>query len=533
MLTNRFASFVLCLIICTVATLAPAWGQANVTYDVTHNLSVSPAGNPAIQVWGSYLATVAVSNPSGRASRTNTGRVQIQSGTLRLWNAHAGPIPSEGDANARWQINFGLGGPVSGFARSNGWASARPPTPSSALSQASVGIMVFARQQLPNGQIIWNPILNDWTQGMGTAVNTTPNRRVDPIVFRVKDLVTGDVVNGTLLDIKYVIDGDGSLSWEKGILSMDASQAASATFHINMTSPYIPLPQQGYLDLVITNNIITQSDDDGIFDGLLPPVGTPGAFDMALSNNLVMDYNFGDFQGHPVDAYLYLGGGADNVMPLQLVSNIAEIKSLPLDTEVEFIEPKVATNDDSAYEDSSIYIEEETRASGVRCYRVLNQIMATGSPVLAGNRVRMHGFVRNDVINDERYLEITKVLSNDPGLQLGPLGMSNKSIPHVSGPLDAAGLLVKTWGRITFREPHGWYVYVDDGAGLHDGTVEMDGTVNTGIRVVLDEQAAPIAIPPEVNYITVTGAAGRTSGWIPCIRPASQSDIQFQVIAPS
>lgn len=93
--------------------------------------------------------------------------------------------------------------------------------------------------------------------------------------------------------------------------------------------------------------------------------------------------------------------------------------------------------------------------------------------------------------------------------EAGPLGMSNRSIgggacgrqqgiAGASG-LSNIGLLVRTCGRITRTDID--YYYVDDGAGLWDGTY-TSGERNIGIKVRCDPGAYV-----EGDYIVVTGVS--------------------------
>ena len=102
--------------------------------------------------------------------------------------------------------------------------------------------------------------------------------------------------------------------------------------------------------------------------------------------------------------------------------------------------------------------------------------------------------------NGERYVEATSIDSLMSGDELGALGMNNTGFAR-----GVTGLLVRTWGDVTYAAYDGSYIYVDDGSGLDDGSGEI------GVRVLLDGLNTPIADVPDVNdYVGVTGPAGKT-----------------------
>ena len=121
-----------------------------------------------------------------------------------------------------------------------------------------------------------------------------------------------------------------------------------------------------------------------------------------------------------------------------------------------------------------------------------------------------------------------------------PLAMTNKAIAcgDVAGTptkgfengkgLYTIGLLVKTWGKVTYRDPAGKFFYIDDGSRL------MDGTNNNilGIRVSIDNLAGgnSIAMPAtNVVYVSVVGVISTfmdsNSKIRPNIRPRNQPDV--------
>ena len=117
-----------------------------------------------------------------------------------------------------------------------------------------------------------------------------------------------------------------------------------------------------------------------------------------------------------------------------------------------------------------------------------------------------------------------------------PLALSNKAVgggrlndytPGVEGGtgLNNIGLLIRTWGKVTFVDTTNKFFYVNDGAG------RQDGSGNVGLRVSYDNLAPGNTItPPAVNsYVAVTCISStwlNGSGKIqPNLRPRRQTDI--------
>jgi hypothetical protein len=103
--------------------------------------------------------------------------------------------------------------------------------------------------------------------------------------------------------------------------------------------------------------------------------------------------------------------------------------------------------------------------------------------------------------------------------EIAPLAMSNRSLGGKDlnqytlgvfggrGP-NNIGLLIKTWGKVTYVDTAAQYFYIDDGASLVDGTRRPDNSLILGVRVSygnLAPDAIPVT-PPNVNdFAVVTG----------------------------
>ena len=511
----------------------PALAQQS-TYDIRHTFNVTPGGNMRPWVGGMYQGFVFVNQSGGMWTNFLSGFVRIPpAGFNQTYQLKIPPKPSEAEANATIQVGpYGVGTPVLGSIRSNGFAKiagGHPPLAASAQSSASV--IVCGRQRLRNGRIWWFPAFTDGV--MGSAAASMPRgRSKDPVMLRAKDMETGEVFDETPVSITTSILGDGAISWEEGVLDVNGLESNSLVIEAHVGSPHVE--EAGSLFLVIVGGIVTMSYDDGMFEGVLPPAGALGKFVAVIANPIALTYNLGDFKGHPLEVFVHFGGGGMQDFPPQYVDNIRDVRDLPDDVEVHITEPKVVTAASGTFTNGKIYIEEPTRASGI-CVRPGLGVPGAFS---RGDRVRLWGYTRTDPFSGERYVDLAGIDSQSPSLlPIKPLGMTNKTAvaDETTGGIDVAGMLVTVWGKITYRAPHDRYIYIDDGSGLQDGTLDSDGGLALpliGLRVVLDEQTSPILVPPLADYARVTGLRGMADGVVPCVGPRDTVDASFFDIWP-
>lgn len=87
------------------------------------------------------------------------------------------------------------------------------------------------------------------------------------------------------------------------------------------------------------------------------------------------------------------------------------------------------------------------------------------------------------------------------------------------------GLLMKTWGKVTYVDPAGKYFYINDGSNRDDGSSHI------GLRVDCDNLAPGNTItPPSLDtYVMVTGISSTiliNTKIQPNFRPRRQEDVQ-------
>lgn len=172
----------------------------------------------------------------------------------------------------------------------------------------------------------------------------------------------------------------------------------------------------------------------------------------------------------------------------------------------------VVTVSSGVFSGDVIYVEDESRAAGIRVH-------APSTVVSLGDRVSVEGAMSTNS-EGERLIEATKITVLSAGSALLPLGTTGRS---VSGDgLDDSGILVKIWGNVTFRAADSSYFCVDDGSG------KSDGLGHAGIPVVVSDLVTPLASVPSSGYALVTGLVGSRNlggGVVPVVRPRGDGDI--------
>ncbi|HOP80691.1 MAG TPA: hypothetical protein PLU88_11590 [Armatimonadota bacterium] len=210
-------------------------------------------------------------------------------------------------------------------------------------------------------------------------------------------------------------------------------------------------------------------------------------------------------------------------MPIPAVrQSVKDVKSLP-DGAYVSIPAKIATSgfDPAArLEDrfsGFFYIEEPDRYSGIR-------ISAPNWPIAGlsrGSVVNVIGTM-DTTSSGERQLVASVVTITDTEKPLGPLGMNNRSLGGsdlgypplgqcgvTSGTgLNNIGLLVKSWGMITYKDPSGNYILITDGTGE---SIKVDTTGLSGV--------------PSKGYLSVIGISTLYED-SPLILPRSNTDIE-------
>lgn len=165
-----------------------------------------------------------------------------------------------------------------------------------------------------------------------------------------------------------------------------------------------------------------------------------------------------------------------------------------------------------------VYIEQRDRASGIK--------VVGPKGLYIGQRVVINGTI--GLRNGERLIENATATPAYPPIYVRPLAMPNKSVG--GGGLDTmdpgidnatglfnVGLLITTWGKVTYTDPN--FFYIDDGSHLDDGSGHV------GLRI----DARNLDNVPSVgSHVSVTGISTVQmlgERVIRIVRPRNQQDI--------
>ena len=164
------------------------------------------------------------------------------------------------------------------------------------------------------------------------------------------------------------------------------------------------------------------------------------------------------------------------------------------------------------------YLEEADRHSGIR-------ISCPSWPItdlLRGSVINVIGTMGTTGAG-ERQIVAPIVIITSTTTPPPPLGMNNRAVGGAafgSPPLGQSGviggtglnnigLLIKTWGEVTYKEPSGAYILITDGAGA---PVRID--------------TAGLASVPSEGYVSVIGISSLYTGPSPLVLPRTDSDIE-------
>ncbi len=203
--------------------------------------------------------------------------------------------------------------------------------------------------------------------------------------------------------------------------------------------------------------------------------------------------------------------GAFEYAPAFESANVGDLLAKADGTAVK-LTTSVVTVPSGVFSDDVIYVEDESRAAGIRVH-------APSANALLGDRVSVEGTMATTAAG-ERMIEATQVTFISAGDALTPLGTAGKAISGDG--LDNSGLLVKIWGNVTFKADDNSYFCVDDGSG------KSDGLGHAGIPVIVSDLTSGLGTIPSSGYALVTGVAGAKDlggGVVPVVRVRGSDDI--------
>jgi len=187
---------------------------------------------------------------------------------------------------------------IQGYIKSNGNVHA---VTARAYAFSSSAVSVRGGIDMGNGQILWSPVIVDVVGDGRGAVGYT-----DPIDFVATNLDTGDVIEATLLTYSLDSIGDGMVSWDLGVFETDRQDLE---FVMTIPGAYVLPGESGEMHLKIEHGMVTVSDDTGVFDGMLPAVGSAVPLVFPLPNDIVLNYDLGLDPAFPWEVLTDLSGG--------------------------------------------------------------------------------------------------------------------------------------------------------------------------------------------------------------------------------
>lgn len=175
----------------------------------------------------------------------------------------------------------------------------------------------------------------------------------------------------------------------------------------------------------------------------------------------------------------------------------------------------VVTAGSGVFADNIIYVEDATRAAGIRV-----QLPQDAVPVDAGSRVKIDGNVVTQ--SGMKTIIASNIEYLDGGDELAPIGMIGKSVSNES--TATIGLLIKTWGRVRILPGVVSYFCLDDGSG------RSDGNGNAGVPIAISQTVGGVGtLPANGAYISVVGVVGMADlggGLVPVVLPRGSTDLQ-------
>lgn len=159
----------------------------------------------------------------------------------------------------------------------------------------------------------------------------------------------------------------------------------------------------------------------------------------------------------------------------------------------------------AALQSGTFYIQDKSSVGG---------LAVVGAPPAppAGSLVEIRGYIATEPGYGLRSIETcgVRVLEPPSGVVVRPIGMGSGAVggaavganPGITGAAGAnnLGSLISVWGQITDVGSVTDAFYIDDGAGLQDGTLDLGGAPIKGIRVFPVPGGLSVG-----SYVTVTG----------------------------
>ena len=292
-----------------IATVLLLGGSSNVhsviasspAYDVRHLFNLNIKGNQDYRgtwYWNNHdLAMSSAAPPSENFGPPPGTLLNAVPGALTKAVTSVGSGGATANASADYSANANGAGNV----HING-GGACVGTCTLARAESGSAIALSRGTIDRKGNFTWRPI---WS-----LVVVRTGAFQDPVDLSFQDLDTNTTQSSRLFDLDVQLPAAGSSTMFNGELTISGTDGS---FSLNQLSQYL-VNGTGMMSLTFQNGIVTQSIDSGIYDGLLPAVGTSSlAIGFHLGDaggNINLDFDFGPSNTSGYDMTAQLGNSA-------------------------------------------------------------------------------------------------------------------------------------------------------------------------------------------------------------------------------
>lgn len=348
---------------------------------------------------------------------------------------------------------------------------------------------------------------------------------------------------GSVLGTRYYY---AAFSYNSGSTLVARPQFASARVTTDSTPPSTPaVSDQGSLTTTLNSLTAWWSSSDaetgvveyqfalGTAQGAcdaFPWTSVGGSVQQVMLTNLGLTYGkkyFFTVRAKNGAGMWSADGFSNGITPVQAILPLDQVKCQP-DGTIVGVE-NVIVSAGTPQLTSAFYVQKPDRSHGIKVSKGTTSVSAA-----IGDRLSVAGKV--GTYNNEKYLNEPAVELHESGLTVAPLAIRTDALGGVgwgagcavgitgAAGLHNLGLLVRTFGRVTYAYSTGKYFYLDDGARVYDGT----SSGRYGIRVYYGEAAGSFTCPSAGDYVIVTGISGLRkigSNYIRQLKPRQPADI--------
>jgi hypothetical protein len=265
-----------------VVAMAARSAAAAAMYNLTHNFNLGLAGNQTYQgvwQWSNHDLATSTTNPPDQ--HVDNGMVNF---AVPSMNMTATPPAVSDGATATVQASYVANANGTGNVNVQGTANC-VANGTYALSEGASGVALQRGTTRRDGTMRWSP---SWH-----IVTVRTGRLRDPVDLTFQDLGTQASQSSRLFDLDLKLQGGGTSDMTNGNVTISGVEG---TFTLTQVSPYLTAGM-GEMVLDFHNGMVTFSQDSGIYNGLLPPVGSSStniAFHLGDASGAInLDFNFG------------------------------------------------------------------------------------------------------------------------------------------------------------------------------------------------------------------------------------------------